>query len=116
MERETRLELATLALARRCSTTELLPLTQIRVYRAAEKGSNRLIHSRNDIRQLEKRLSTMKFRRAPQQDFQFRRKTSRVSRAPLRSLTHPANSRRLKDCEGCGLSLARFAPAPHHFS
>ncbi len=27
MERETRFELATLALARRCSTTELLPLT-----------------------------------------------------------------------------------------
>jgi hypothetical protein len=26
MERETRFELATLALARRCSTTELLPL------------------------------------------------------------------------------------------
>jgi hypothetical protein len=28
MERETRLELATLALARRCSTTELLPLSK----------------------------------------------------------------------------------------
>src|SRR5678816_2824511 len=28
MERETRFELATLALARRCSTTELLPLTK----------------------------------------------------------------------------------------
>jgi hypothetical protein len=28
LERETRLELATLALARRCSTTELLPLEQ----------------------------------------------------------------------------------------
>ncbi len=27
LERETRFELATLALARRCSTTELLPLT-----------------------------------------------------------------------------------------
>ena len=50
MERETRLELATLALARRCSTTELLPLTQIRVYRPAETGSNWLIHSRNGIR------------------------------------------------------------------
>ena len=30
VERETRLELATLALARRCSTTELLPLEQRR--------------------------------------------------------------------------------------
>ncbi len=29
MERETRLELATLALARRCSTTELLPLLEL---------------------------------------------------------------------------------------
>ncbi len=29
LERETRLELATLALARRCSTTELLPLWSI---------------------------------------------------------------------------------------
>ena len=38
MERETRFELATLALARRCSTTELLPLvTDLSISSAKDK-------------------------------------------------------------------------------
>ena len=39
MERETRLELATLALARRCSTTELLPLSKkTAVFKVVERN------------------------------------------------------------------------------
>ena len=38
MERETRFELATLALARRCSTTELLPLEAVLQSRLTIRG------------------------------------------------------------------------------
>ena len=43
MERETRFELATLALARRCSTTELLPQSQSLVYEAPHAGSRLVV-------------------------------------------------------------------------
>ena len=51
MERETRFELATLALARRCSTTELLPLVHLSISGGLER-SNRAT-SRLDYRILE---------------------------------------------------------------
>ena len=58
-------------------------LTQIRVYRAAETGSNRQLPPRNGF--------------CPPKLEAFC-----ALRCILRRLTHLPNSRRLKDCEGCG--------------
>ena len=62
-------------------------LTQVRVYRAAETGSNRL----GLVKSAFQRQSSG----APHREIPFKF-------APRRRLTHPANSRRLRDCEGCG--------------
>ena len=94
MERETRLELATLALARRCSTTELLPLD---ANLSIPGGRNRVNLA------LPRKETTAHYR-----DFNDPRAWA-CARAAARKLTRFRTSRRLRVATGAARSA--FNPA-----